>query len=127
MDDVMENDELRSMLEQQAAFWNRGDLEGYLSSYTEDAVYVCADGNLLCGRLAIGQSLICRFNFINRLPGLLRYSDLFIRPVAPALTLAAGRYRVESGAGLPTGRSGFFSLVLRHEASSWKILLDHPS
>jgi ketosteroid isomerase-like protein len=127
MDDAMASHEIPSMLEQQAASWNRGELERYLSFYAEDAVYVSANGNLLCGRLAIGRSLISRYGFTDRLPGWLSYSDLFVRRIASNLTIAAGRYRVDSGVGLPAGSSGFFSLVLRHEGRSWKILLDHPS
>jgi uncharacterized protein (TIGR02246 family) len=127
MNDGMENDEILSMLEQQATSWNRGELERYLTSYAEDAVYVSADGSLLSGRLAIGRSLISRYRFTDRQAGLLSYSDLFVRLIASNLAIAIGRYYVESGAGLSTGKNGFFSLVLRHEARSWRILLDHPS
>ena len=120
-DDLMEHAEISSMLGRQAECWNRGELERYLSFYAQDGVYVSADGTLLCGRDAIGQSLVLIYGFSDTPPGSLSYSDLFVRVISPDLAIAFGRYH------LGGGKRGFFSLVLRYDRGIWEILLDHPS
>ena len=120
-------DEIRSLLEEQAACWNLGELPRYLSYYAEDAVYVPGDGALLQGAAAIGRSLKARYGISARPPGGLTYSELFSRAVSSDLAIAVGRYRVDAVEPGSFPRTGRFSLVLRRRDRMWKIVLDHPS
>jgi uncharacterized protein (TIGR02246 family) len=120
-------DEIRSLLEEQASCWNRGELNRYLSYYAQDAVYLPSDGPPLHGVIAIRRSLEARYGFVTRPLGRLTYCGLFSRAVSPNLAFAVGSYRVDAAeAGCPP-RTGRFSLLLRRRDQTWEILLDHPN
>jgi uncharacterized protein (TIGR02246 family) len=119
-------EEIRTLLEEQASCWNRGELDRYLSYYAEDAVYLPGGDEPLHGAEAIVRSLKARYGFDTRPPGRLTYERLFSRLVALDLAIAVGRYRLEPG-GSAFPRTGQFSLVLRRRAWTWEIILDHPT
>ena len=47
-------DEIRALLAEQVAAWNRGDLAAFVDGYTDDASYIGRDG-ITRGRAAIAQ------------------------------------------------------------------------
>lgn len=113
----------QSLLAHGAAAWNAGDLDGFVSDYTDDATFVTNDG-LVQGRAAIRARYAPRFA-----PGASRDSLRFEQVRAFALGTgqvhAVAWYVLERG-GRVTAR-GPTSLVLRRERGRWCIAHDHSS
>lgn len=114
------------MLAASAAAWNRGDLDGFLADYAEDATYVGSRG-LVRGAESI-RALYERGYWSGGVPrDLLRFELLDVRITGPGAATAVGRYLLEDrDSGQRTG-TGLFTLVLTREGGAWKILHDHSS
>ncbi len=116
--------EIRSLLDGQAADWNRGHLEGFLAGYwNSDRTAFAGSQGILHG----WQALLERYRktYPDRLAmGTLAFSGLEITPLCPDAALVLGKWHLEREAG-PTG--GVFSLVLRRFPGGWRIIADHTS
>ncbi|HKM91308.1 MAG TPA: DUF4440 domain-containing protein [Candidatus Acidoferrales bacterium] len=116
--------EIRSLLDGQAADWNRGDLNGFLAGYwNSDQTAFAGSQGILHG----WQALLERYRKTypdRRAMGTLAFSGLEITPLCPDAALVLGKWHLEREAG-PTG--GVFSLVLRRFPGGWRIIADHTS
>lgn len=122
-----ETKEIHVMLKNAEAAWNRGDLASFAADY-EDSPETTFIGRDVVrgGRNAILERY--RRRYPNReAMGTLTFSEIEIRPLAPDLSLATGKYalrRTAAGGGNAAGR---FTLVLRKTPAGWKIIHDHSS
>ena len=113
-----------SVLEQQLAAWNRGDLAGFMEGYSNSPQTRFASG----GDITLGwQTVFDRYK--NRYGqgsgmGKLRFSELEIQPLAPDAALAFGRWHLERE---KENLSGLFTLLLRKQEGAWRIVHDHTS
>lgn len=114
------------MLQASAEAWTRGDLEGFLDDYAEDATFVGAAG-LTRGVDQIRQRYVEGYWSTGMPRDGLRFGLLDIRSVGPATAVAVGRYFLYDRATGETTASGVFSLTLAWTASGWKIVHDHSS
>src|ERR1043165_9427572 len=83
-----------ALLEQQAAAWNRGDIDAFMAAYakTDDLRFVSG------GKVTYGCQAT-RDGYKKRYPdkaamGTLTFSDLVITPLAPDAALAFGRWKL---------------------------------
>jgi uncharacterized protein (TIGR02246 family) len=119
--------DIRTMLENSQAAWNRGDLAAFVTDY-EDSPETTFIGNEVVhgGRQAILGRYLRRY--ANReAMGKLTFSEIEVRTLAPGVALANGKYelkRTASGGGDAAGR---FTIILRKTPSGWKIIHDHSS
>jgi len=117
-------DEIRRLLDRQAADWNRGDLEGFLAGYwNSDQTAFLGSQGVLHG----WQALLDRYRKSypdRRAMGTLAFSGLEITPLCPDAALVLGKWHLEREAG-PIG--GVFSLVLRRLPEGWRVIADHTS
>ena len=119
--------EIRALLKNSEAAWNRGDLVAFASDYEDSP-----DTTFIGREVTKGgtEAILARYrrNYPTReAMGTLTFSEIEVRPLAPGLALAAGKYslkRTAAGGGDATGR---FTLVLRQTKSGWKIIHDHSS
>lgn len=117
------NHDIHRVLDSQAEAWNRGDIAEYMRPYWNSPDLTFSTG----GKVTRGwQATYDRF--VQRYPtrddmGVLTFSDLEVREVAPKAALVLGRWRLERVK--PIG--GNFSLVMREEKGSWVIVHDHTS
>jgi uncharacterized protein (TIGR02246 family) len=112
-----------ALLEHGAAAWNAGDLDAFVSDYTDSATFVTSRG-LVAGRDRIRALYAPRFA-----PGTtrdtLRFEDVVAWPVGAGAIHVVAWYVLERG-GRVTSR-GPTSLVLRREGGRWRIAHDHSS
>ena len=114
-----------SMLTASAAAWNRGDLEGFMSTYLEDTTttFLTASG-LGQGYAWIRNRYAPRFE-----PGAardsLRFTELRVRALGADHALATARYVLFRGDS--TTATGPFTVVLRRTEAGWKMIHDHTS
>lgn len=122
-----QGDEIRAMLAKSQAMWNRGDLEAFVTDY-EDA----PETTFIGSEVVRGGTKAILDRYRRRYPnrdamGMLTFSEIDTRPLAPGLVLATGKYslkRTPAGGGDASGR---FTLVIRKTPAGWKIIHDHSS
>lgn len=113
------------VLDRQAAAWNRGDLDGFMSDYWKSPDLVFTSG----GRIQRGwQTTLERYRATyggsTATMGRLSFSDVSVYPLDDDAAWVLGRWRLER-AGDPAG--GVFTLVFRRIDGEWKIVHDHTS
>jgi uncharacterized protein (TIGR02246 family) len=120
-------DDIRAMLQNSQATWNRGDLAAFAADYEDSPDTTFVGKDVTRGGTA---AVLARYqaHYPNReAMGTLTYSELSIRVLAADVVLATGKYslkRTAAGGGDATGR---FTIVVRKTAKGWKIIHDHSS
>jgi uncharacterized protein (TIGR02246 family) len=120
-------DEIRALLKNSEAAWNRGDLPAFASDY-EDSPDTTFIGREVTrgGTRAILERY--RKSYPNRdAMGKLAFREIEIRTLAPNVVLATGKFELERTSAGGGDTSGRFTLVFRKTAAGWKIIHDHSS
>jgi uncharacterized protein (TIGR02246 family) len=124
---------IRTVLEEQVAAWNRGDIPGFMASY-EDSPETTFVGTSSVNKGF--QPILERYKkgyASKEQMGMLTFKELDIRllPTAGGVTeyaVVTGRFHLERTAkGEATKDDGVFSLVWHKGLGGWKILLDHTA
>jgi ketosteroid isomerase-like protein len=116
--------QIRALLDDQTAAWNRGDVEAFMAGYwkSEETEFVGANG------VSRGwQALLERYrkNYPDRKAmGQLSFSNLEIHIVCPDAAYAIGQFKLERENDRPTG---FFTLNFRKFTEGWRIVADHTT
>lgn len=121
------SEEIHAMLKNSEAAWNRGDLAAFAADY-EDSPETTFIGRDVVrgGRKAILERY--RRRYPNRdAMGKLTFSEIEVRPLAPDLSLATGKYFLQRSAAGGGNAAGRFTLILRKTPAGWKIIHDHSS
>jgi uncharacterized protein (TIGR02246 family) len=117
---------VRAEIAREAAAWNRGDLDGYLSGYERAPSTTMVGKTLLRGWDAIAAKYRRDYGSKARM-GALTFSELEVRPLGDGWALAIGRWALarDAAAGGPVG--GVFTLTLHKGRDGWRIVVDHTS
>jgi uncharacterized protein (TIGR02246 family) len=121
--------EITRELQASAGEWNRGNLDGFLVPYSDDAgtTFVGSSG-LVRGKEAIRQKYVASyFHPGGTLPGNLSFADIDVRPLGDDHALAVGRWIISDRASGRQTAAGIFSLVFEHTSQGWRIIHDHSS
>jgi uncharacterized protein (TIGR02246 family) len=116
--------EIRAVLEAQAAAWNRGDIEGFMQGYwkSEETVFVSGD------TVTRGwQTVLERYKRGYDSPakmGQLTFSELDIKMLGKDAAIALGHWQLKRANDNPHGR---FTLIFRRTKDGWRIVHDHTS
>jgi len=112
---------VRTVIEAQQSAWNRGDIEGFMEGYerAETTTFV-SGGELTRGWQTVLDRYKQRYNSREQM-GMLAFSELDIKPVAPVLALADGRWQLTRANDAPHGR---FTLLFRRVNNDWRIIHD---
>jgi uncharacterized protein (TIGR02246 family) len=124
---LAQGEEIRTMLENSQAAWNRGDLVTFVSDY-EDSPETTFIGNEVVrgGREAILGRYRRRYPNPETM-GRLTFSEIEVRTLAPGVALATGKYELKRTAAGGGNAAGRFTLILRKTPAGWKIIHDHSS
>src|SRR5579862_1876920 len=119
-----QGDEIRAMLKNSEAAWNRGDLPAFASDY-EDSPETTFIGKEVThgGQQAILERYRAHYPTRESM-GTLSFSEIAVRPLAEGLVLADGKYELKRTAAGGGDASGRFTLVIRRTAKGWKIIHD---
>ncbi|MCC6401924.1 MAG: DUF4440 domain-containing protein [Flavobacteriales bacterium] len=109
----------RVMQEQEAA-WDRGDIRGFMSGYTEAACFITAKERT-CGREAVTQRYLKRYPDRSAM-GDLRFGISEVLAVGRAHAWCTGTWTLVRPADT---LSGGFSLLWQREADGWRVVRDH--
>jgi beta-aspartyl-peptidase (threonine type) len=116
---------IRKVLDDQAAAWNRGDLEGFMKGYWKSERLTFFSGNdKKQGWQATLERYRARYQGEGKEMGKLSFSELEIELLSPEVALVRGRFTLETSKGKPTG---LFTLILKKLPEGYRIVHDHTS
>ena len=115
---------ITGLIQDQAAAWNRGDIEAFMAAYEKtDALRFASGGNVTRGWTATLERY--RKGYPDQAAmGSLTFSDLEITPLGPDGAVVFGRWRLVREQDSP---NGLFTLTWRRGPDGWRILQDHTS
>ncbi len=115
---------IEQVLSDQAAAWNRGDIDGFMSGYARLSTLRFASG----GSVTYGwQETLDRYkqHYPDRAAmGVLTFSNLDVTILSPEVALVFGRWHLKTDKGEP---NGLFTLLFRQLDGHWQIVADHTS
>ena len=117
---------IRTVLEQQQADWNKGDLDAFLTGYWKSPKVVFqSGGNRYDGWEAMRDRYRRRYKAEGKTMGKLDFSAVDIEMLGSEAALVRGAWRLS----LPDGSkpAGLFTLIFRKFPEGWKIVHDHTS
>ena len=116
--------EIRALLDEQLAAWNRGDLDAFMKTYWNSPKTIFAGSS---GIFRGWQAVLGRYKrtYPDRAAmGHTTFTALEITELAPDAALAIGHWHLKRANG---ELGGVFTLVLRKFPGGWRIILDHTS
>lgn len=117
-------DDVRAVLEEQTAAWNRGDLEAFVRTYSAETVFVGKE--VTRGGKGVLERYRRTYPTRERM-GTLSFDILEVRPLGSGYASVLGRFHLERSAAGGGNADGIFTLLLRKTPDGWKIILDHTS
>jgi uncharacterized protein (TIGR02246 family) len=116
--------DIKAVLTTQVDAWNKGDIPAFVTTYTEDCIFVGKP--ILQGR----AQLLARYQKRYPTPdamGHLTFSNLAVHILDKDVAMVTADWHLDrnTAGGGPVG--GYFSLVLHRQNGQWKIALDHTS
>ncbi len=117
-------DDVRSVMNEQTAAWNRGDIEGFMKGYwnSPELKFVSGD-NVTKG----WQPTLERYkkNYDSKAKmGVLTFSDLEVNVLSKDAAVVLGSWVLQREGDEPHGK---FTLIFRKFKDGWKIVHDHTS
>lgn len=123
-----DEDDIRAVLSNQQAAWNRGDVDAFMEGYDRSA-----GTSFLSSRGVTRGYDSLLDNYRKRYPspaamGTLTFTILEVRQVVPgSAALVLGRFELSRSAEGGGNASGYFTLIFKKTGEGWKILHDHTS
>ncbi|MBV8817474.1 MAG: nuclear transport factor 2 family protein [Acidobacteriaceae bacterium] len=118
--------QIRKVLDDQTAAWNRGDIRVFLEGYDHAPDLTFVSKNVVKGY----DGVLDRYlkNYPDKAAmGTLRFSDLEIRVLDASYASVIGRFHLDRAQNAGGEAQGLFTLLFRKTSSGWKIILDHTS
>lgn len=122
--EVLASQAIQRVLDDQAAAWNRGDLEAFMTGYwkSEDLSFFADQHER--GWQATLQRYRKRYQSEGREMGNLSFSDTTIDVLGTDSAWVRGRWQVVTTKG---ALSGLFTLIFKRMPEGWRIVHDHTS
>src|SRR5258708_34235250 len=118
--------EIRKVLDDQVAAWNRGDIPAFMDGYDKSESTTFVSTTVTKGHAQVLAGYLKRYPTPEKM-GTLRFSDLEIHALGSGYASVLGRFhldRSKEAAGEPTGT---LTLLYRKTTHGWKVILDHTS
>jgi ketosteroid isomerase-like protein len=116
--------EIQTLLDESAASWNRGDLDGHLADNADSISFMTRSGPVV-GKSKTADALRRSFFKDGKPIQQLRFEQVTIRRLGAGHALVVGRFILDGG-GEPE-RSGWFSTIWERQAAGWRVIHDHSS
>ncbi|MGD0436180.1 MAG: DUF4440 domain-containing protein [Bryobacteraceae bacterium] len=123
---VSPESDIRKVLDDQAAAWNRGDIARYMAGYDNSESTTFVGATIVKGHAQVLENYKKRYPTRENM-GTLRFSDLEIRLLGPDYAYVLGRFHLDRPATAGGEANGIFTLIFHKAKREWKIILDHTS
>jgi uncharacterized protein (TIGR02246 family) len=116
--------DIRRVMNDQVAAWNRGDIDGFMRGYwnSADLVFVSGD-NVTRGWQPTLEHYKKSYDSRAKM-GTLMFSDLEIKVLASDAAVVLGSWALARDKDNPHGK---FTLTFRRFRDGWRIIIDHTS
>ncbi len=112
------------VLNDQAAAWNRGDIEGYMKGYWNSLeTLFLSGGNVTAGYQQVLQRYKKSYDTKEKM-GKLSFEEVNVRMLSPSVAVVHGMWVLHRRVDQPWGR---FTLIFERKQGDWKITHDHTS
>jgi len=119
-----EAEQIRNLLDEQEAAWNRGDLTGYMQGYWQsDSLRFAAGGSITYGWQRTLERYQLAYGDRSKM-GRLSFTLLEVRVIDKQNALVFGRWSLLRSSDQP---GGLFTLILKNIRGNWYIIADHTS
>jgi ketosteroid isomerase-like protein len=124
-DPPQERAAIQSVLDDQAAAWNKGDLTAFMKGYLESEKLTFFSGNnKTAGWKATLERYQKKYQGEGKEMGKLSFTEMSIELLGDDHALVRGRFQLRLKADAPTG---IFTLIMRKTPAGWRIIHDHTS
>lgn len=116
---------IQQVLDEQAAAWNKGDLDGFMKGYwkSEKLTFFSGDKKTSSWQATL-ERYQKKYQGEGKEMGRLTFSELDVEVLGPEAALVRGRFTLALKEGKPTG---LFTLILKKLPEGWRIVHDHTS
>jgi uncharacterized protein (TIGR02246 family) len=116
---------VEAVLQEQAAAWNKGDLNRFLATYWDsDELTFYSGGTVTKGHKGVAQRYRKNYQSDGKEMGKLTFSGMEVELLGRDAAMARARWQVVTS---KEKMGGLFTLVLRRFPEGWKITHDHTS
>jgi ketosteroid isomerase-like protein len=116
--------QIRDLLDNQIAAWNRGDLRAFMFGYWDsDKLEFIGAGGIVRGWKQVLQRYQSAYPDVASM-GRLSFTNLEVNLVCPESAYVVGEYQLWRANDV---RSGVFTLELKKSFDGWKIVVDHST
>ena len=115
---------IRKVMDDQAAAWNRGDIQGYMNGYwrSEKLVFVSGD-SVTRGWKPMLERYKKGYDTRDKM-GTLTFSDIEITILSKDAAVVLGSWSLDRKKDNPKGK---FTLIFRKLTEGWRVVMDHTS
>jgi len=118
--------EIRQVLDDQVAAWNRGDIPAFMEGYDNSETTTFVGATITKGHAQVLARYLKNYPTPEKM-GKLRFSDVEVRPLGPDYASVIGKFHLDRTTGAGGEASGIFTLLFQKTKQGWKIILDHTS
>ena len=117
--------DIRKVLDEQVAAWNKGDLVGFMKGYwnSKDLTFVSGK-DVTRGWQETLDRYKKRYQSEGKEMGKLAFADVMVRELAPGVALITGKWELTLSKETVGGR---YTLVMKKLEDGWRIIHDHTS
>lgn len=119
----VEND-IKKVIEDQQAAWNRGDLDGFMAGYSKKRLLYISGTKTITSWDALREHYAKSYQTEGAKMGKLTFEKLEVKLANGQQADATGNWKVTDAA---KNGSGSFTLMLQHEPEGWKVVVDHTT
>jgi ketosteroid isomerase-like protein len=118
--------QIRKVLDDQVAAWNRGDIPAFMEGYDKSESTTFVSTTVTKGHAQVLAGYLKRYPTPEKM-GTLRFSDLEIHALGADYASVLGRFHLERSKEGGGEAAGIFTLLFHKTAHGWKVILDHTS
>ena len=118
--------DIRKVLDDQVAAWNRGDIPAFMEGYDKSASTTFVGTAITKGHAQVLANYKKRYPTRAKM-GTLRFSELETRMLGADYASVIGRFHLDRGADAGGEAAGIFTLLFHKTTDGWKVILDHTS
>jgi ketosteroid isomerase-like protein len=116
--------EIREVMANQTAAWNRGDIDGFMEGYARSGRTEFVSGDKVTyGWQTVRDRYKKKYDRRDKM-GTLTFSEIKVTPLGAETALVLGRWKLTRRSDHP---HGIFTLLFRHIPAGWRIVHDHTS
>ena len=119
-------DDIRAVLEDQTAAWNRGEIPAFMAGYLESESTTFVSDTVTRGHAKVLARYLQRYPTREKM-GILHFSGVEVKLLGSSYASVLGRFHLTRAAEAGGDATGLFTLLFQRTPAGWKIILDHTS